>query len=125
MEERVLLGRARQIIEIPLASWKQDLVGIPQHGQARLQFMTEAHHQVRNFVVKEMLIQQKPIEPQFISKKLTIPLERVNYLLGELEQKLFFLVRNSTGAVSWAYPITVETTLHKLKFASGERLYGA
>lgn len=125
MEESVLLGRARRIIEIPFESWKQDLAGIPQHGQARLKFMTETHHQIRNFVVKEMLIQQKPIEPQFISKKLSVPLDRVNYLLGELEQKLFFLVRNSTGAVSWGYPITVETTLHKLKFASGERLYGA
>ena len=125
MEERVLLGRARQILEIPLETWKQDLAGIPQHGQERLKFMTETHHQIRNFIVKEMLIQQKPIEPAFISKKLGIPLDRVNCLLVELEQKLFFLVRNRNGAVSWAYPITVETTRHKLKFASGEHLYGA
>ena len=72
MEERVLLGRARQIIEIPLESWKQDLARIPQHSQARLKFMKETHHQIRNFVVKEILIQQKPIEPQFISKKLNL-----------------------------------------------------
>ena len=28
--------------------------------------------------------------------------------MDELEQKLFFLVRNAQGEVSWAYPVTVE-----------------
>jgi len=54
-----------------------------------------------------------------------MPMERVKSILEELERKLFFLVRNEQGAVSWAYPMTVETTPHKLSLASGERLYGA
>ena len=87
--------------------------------------MTDAHHQIRYFVVKEMASRQKPIEPEFISKQLNIPLEQVNLILAELQEKLFFLVRNEQGAVVWAYPVTVETTPHKLSFASGERLYGA
>jgi hypothetical protein len=124
MEEKILLGRDREILEIPQATWKQELAQIPQHSQARLNFMTDTHHQIRYFVVKEMVIRQKPIEPELISEKLSIPLE-VNFLLEELERKLFFLVRNEQGAVAWAYPITVETTPHKLSFASGERLYGA
>lgn len=125
MEEKVLLGRNREILEIPQAAWKQDLAQIPQHSQARLDFMTNAHHQIRCFVVKEMVIRQKPIEPELISEKLNIPLKRVNFLLEELERKLFFLVRNEQGAVAWAFPVTVEITPHKLSFASGERLYGA
>lgn len=125
MEETILLGRDQEIFEFPQAKWKQELAQIPQHSQARLNFMTDAHHQIRYFVVKEMVIRQKPIEPDLISEKLNIPLDRVNFLLEELERKLFFLVRNEQGAVAWAYPITVETTPHKLKFTSGERLYGA
>ena len=125
MEEKILIGRDREILEIPQATWKQELAQIPQHSQTRLNFMTNTHHQIRNFVVKEMAIRQKPIEPKLISEKLSIPLEQVNFLLEELERKLFFLVRNEQGAVTWAYPITVETTPHKLSFASGERLYGA
>ncbi len=125
MEEKILLGRDRGMIEIPQTTWKQELAQIPQHSQARLNFMTETHHQMRYFVVKEMAIRQKPIEPELISEKLSIPLERVNFLLEELERKLFFLVRNEGGAVAWAYPITVETTPYNLSFASGERLYGA
>lgn len=125
MEEIILLGRDREILEFPGATWKQELAQIPQHGQTRLNFMTDTHHQIRYFVVKEMAIRQKPIEPELISEKLSIPLERVNFILEELERKLFFLVRNEQGAAAWAYPITVETTPHKLSFASGERLYGA
>jgi hypothetical protein len=125
MEEKILLGRDGEMLEIPEGTWKKELAQIPQHGQARLKFMTDAHHQIRYFVVKEMAIRQEPIEPGLISEELGIPLERVNFLLEELERKLFFLVRNEGGAVAWAYPITVETTAHELRFASGERLYGA
>jgi hypothetical protein len=87
--------------------------------------MTEGHHQVRYFVVRELVDGGKPVEPQRISEKLNLPLERVNLILEELESKLFFLVRNTQGAVAWAYPVTVEPTPHRLNFGTGERLFGA
>jgi len=125
MEEKVLLGRDQQILEIPQTMWKQHLTQIPQHSQTRLNFMTKAHHQVRNFAVRELVNRQKPIEAEFISELLKIPDEQVNSILDELERKLFFLVRNEQNAVAWAYPVTVETTPHRLNFSSGERLFGA
>ena len=125
MEANILLGRDQKILEIPRATWEGHLAQIPGHSQSRLNFMTESHHQIRNLVVKEMVNRQKPIEPRFISEKLDMPLERMEPILEELESKLSFLVRNEQGAVAWAYPVTVEATPHKLKFASGERLYGA
>jgi hypothetical protein len=125
VEERILLGRSQEIIEIPAAVWKGHLAQIPQHSQARLSFMTEAHHQVRTLVVKELATRQKPIRPEFISERLELPLAQVKGILEELEEKLFFLVRDGQGAVAWAYPVTVEPTPHRLHFSSGERLYGA
>ena len=125
MDTKILLGRDQKILEIPQATWKQHLTEIPQHSQARLNFMTEAHHQIRYFVVKEMANRQKPIEPELVSEELNMPFERVKTLLEELERGLFFLVRNEQGAVAWAYPVTVETTPHRLNFSNGERLYGA
>ena len=86
--------------------------------------MTGAHHRVRYFVVKGLADKQKPIEPEFISKTLNMPLAQVTDILEELERKLFFLVRDEQGAVVWAYPVTVETTPHSLNFNTGERLYG-
>jgi hypothetical protein len=125
MEEKVLIGQGQEIHEISLETWKQGLAQVPQHIQSRLSFMTNAHHQIRYFVVKEMAITQKPIKPEFISERLNMPLGLVQSILEELERKLFFLVRNDHGAVSWAFPITVETTPHKIDFSSGEHLYAA
>lgn len=87
--------------------------------------MTEDHHRVRYFVVGELPRTGRPLQPEFISQSLGLPLPRVNHILGELEENLFFLVRNRQGAVSWAFPVTVEKTPHELLFSTGERLYGA
>jgi hypothetical protein len=125
MEKKIFLGRDQNILEVPESTWKQHLTQIPQHSQSRLSFMTETHHQIRYFVVEELVNRQKPIEPEFISEELNIPFELVKSTLEELERKLFFLVRNEQGAVAWAYPVTIETTPHKMNFSSGERLYGA
>jgi hypothetical protein len=87
--------------------------------------MSEEHHQIRYFVVKELPNRGEPLEPEVISQSLQLPLVRVRAILNELEQKLFFLVRNAQGAVSWAYPVTAEPTPHRLTFSTNERLYGA
>lgn len=125
MSETILLGQGRQITEIPRKKWEEYLSQVPQHSETRLGFMSEEHHRVRYFVVRELPRTGKPIQPEFVSQSLELPLARVNTILDELEKNLFFLVRNSQGAVSWAYPVTVEKTPHDLAFSTGERLYGA
>ncbi len=125
MEERILLGRDQEMLEIPQATWKQHLTQIPQHSQTRLNFMINAHHQVRYFVVRELVNQQQPLKPKFIADALQMPLDQVDIILEELESRLFFLVRNEQQAVVWAYPVTVEVTPHRLSFSSGERLFAA
>jgi hypothetical protein len=87
--------------------------------------MSREHHLIRRFVVKELPRAGNPLKPELISQRLKLPVGRVNTILDELERNLFFLVRNSQGAVTWAYPVTVEKTPHELVFSTGERLYGA
>ncbi len=125
MGQSILLGQNQQLQKVPQAMWKQHLAQVPEHAPARLSFMTEAHQRVRNFVVKELALRQQPLEPKYISENLDLPLDQVTRILDELEKKLFFLVRNGQGAVTWAYPVTVEVTPHRLSFDSGEKLYAA
>jgi hypothetical protein len=125
MQNNILVGRDQKMEEIPEATWLDHLGQVPQNGASRLNFMTPIHHQIRYFVVKELAYRQKPIEPGHKSEKLNIQLDKVIATLEELERKLFFLVRNEQGAVTWAYPVTVEITPHKIRFNSGERLYSA
>ena len=125
MGETILLGRGQQILELPRDTWEQHLSQVPQHSQAMLGFMSDAHHQVRRFVVRELPSRGKAIEPEVIARSLQLPTERVEALLDELASKLFFLVRNEGGAVSWAYPVTVDPTPHRLSLSTGERCYAA
>ena len=125
MEEKILIGQGQTFLEISRRTWEQQLDQIPQHSHARLSFMTDAHHLVRNFVVKELVKLQKPVKPELISETLDMPLNEVMVIVEELERKLFFLVRNEQDAVAWAYPVTVEPTPHRLNFSTGERLFGA
>ena len=125
MNKPILLGRGRQMMPVPSVAWQEHLAQAPQHHQTRLAFMTEAHHRVRYFVVRELPARGEPIPPEFIAQELGLPLSQVAVILEELERHLFFLVRNDRGAVSWAYPVTVEPTPHRLTYSTGEQGYAA
>lgn len=125
MNETVLTGRGRQIESMPRSEWEGHLSKVPEAMKTRLSFMTRQHHLVRYLVVRELPRIGKPIAPEIIASKLMLPLPRVNEILGELEERLFFLVRNESGHVAWAYPVTADQTPHRLIFSTGERIYGA
>lgn len=125
MSEAILIGRGRQLSSIPRGQWEEQLSKVPQSMKTRLSFMTRQHHLVRYFVVRSLPRIGRPIPPELIAAKLMIPVPRVNAILAELEEKLFFLVRDERGHVSWAYPVTVDETPERLSFSTGERIYAA
>src|SRR5262249_44571796 len=125
MAEIILMGRGRQVTPVPRIEWEQHLAHVPHHQETRLRFMSAAHHQVRYFVVRELPRIGAPIPPEVIADALQLSLARVHTILDELEQQLFFLVRNAQGAVSWAFPVTVDSTPHRLTFSTGEHVFAA
>jgi len=92
----------------------------------RLAFMTPRHHAVRNFVVRELPRHGgRPLKPAQIATSVGLDIPAVTGLLDDLEKHLFFLVRNGLGEVSWAFPVTSDRTPHRLRFSTGERIFGA
>ena len=125
MSETILMGQGRQIVKIPREGWEHHLSQVPHHTEARLSFMSEEHHLVRYFVVRELPRVGEPLSPEFIAQELNLPIARVNVILDELEKHLTFLFRNEQGAVAWAYPVTVDSTPHHATFSTGEQVYAA
>jgi hypothetical protein len=125
MNDAVLIGRGNQMMAIPQSQWEEHLQAVPEHGRERLAFMSADHHRLRYFVVRELPLRGRPLEPEYIAARLGLTLERTAEILTELEQRLFFLVRDGQGAVSWAYPVTADATPHQLTFDSGEQIYAA
>jgi hypothetical protein len=111
-DDSVLIGRGTTIVKIPADHWKSHVAAATERISARLAFMSEEHHLVRRFVVTQIARRVKPVTAAQITRQLKLPQDRVQQILGELESRLFFLARNSEGAVSWAYPFTVDHTPH-------------
>jgi hypothetical protein len=120
MDDSLLLGLWRYMLPIPHLTWQKQA-----HGNAQLDFMSEEHHRVRNFVVKELPRVGTPLSPEFIAQELGMPFTQVTGILEELERHMTFLFRNEHGAVAWAYPVTVEHTPHHVTFSTGEQVYAA
>jgi len=126
MKDTILIGRKGEISEVPAATWKSRLAGIHEVMEERLSFMTGEHHLVRTAAVGELPRNSgKPLRPEELAERTRLPLPRVLAILDELEERLFFLVRNDAGDVSWAFPVTTDRTPHRLSFSTGERLFGA
>ena len=91
-----------------------------------LDFMTPAHREVRNFVVRELPRNRgRALTPGQIARALGVNSDMTVRLLEDLERHLFFLVRDVHGNVSWAFPVTSDRTPHRLHFSTGERIFGA
>jgi hypothetical protein len=122
MNNALLLGVWRIMISLPPELWQKELA---KETQSDLAFMTPDHQLVRDFVVREMPRFNQPLSPETIAATIDLSLERVRSILEELEHAMTFLFRNASGAVTWAYPVTVDKTPHQVTFSSGEKLYAA
>src|SRR5438105_15298938 len=119
-KDSILIGRQDKLLEVPAEAFRAHL----EHARAslrsgpsqRVAFMTPEHHSVRNFAVRELPRNDgKPLKAGDIARRLRLPLAAVKALLDDLQKHLFFLVLNPEGEVSWAYPVTVEETPHRLR----------
>jgi hypothetical protein len=120
MDDQLLLGLWRCVLPVPPQIWQRIV-----KGDANLEFMNADHHRVRNLVVEALPRERQPLHPEWISQKLSLPLPQIVEILDELERNMTFLFRNPEGAVTWAYPVTVDKTPHHISFSSGEQVYAA
>ena len=120
MNDQMLLGLWRCVLPIPSKIWRSVI-----KGDADLGFMQPDHHRVRNLAVEAIPREGQPLSPAWISQRLGLPLPRVVEILDELERNMTFLFRNPQGAVTWAYPVTVDKTPHRVTFNTGEQTYSA
>jgi len=125
MQNRLLKGLWRYLVPVPQPIWQKKLSQHAGKIRKEIRFMTPDHHRVRNFVVTELPRVGKPLSPGYISAQLNMPIEGVTRFLDELEAHMTFLFRNPQGEVTWAYPVTVERTPHRVSFSTGEEIFAA
>ena len=125
MNNNLLLGLFRCVLPVPRVLWQKQVCRNARHLDAGLGFMSAEHHLVRNFVVKELPHMAKPMSPESIAHGIGLPVAQVQTILDELQKHMTFLFRNELGAVTWAYPVTVEKTPHHVALSTGDQIHAA
>ena len=120
---RALLGLGRAMLPIPDFVWKSAVRASARKVSASLGFMSPDHRRVHHFVVTELPRAGAPLLPSEIADALHITGARVEAILAELARRLTFVARDENGAVTWAYPVTVEETPHRAHLDCGEDAY--
>ncbi len=123
MRDRLLLGVGRYMLPIPRVVWQRLVASGVRKTPARLGFMSEDHHRVRDFAVTELPRTGAPLPPESFAEALDLDMERVGTILDDLEKHLTFVFRTDPRAVTWAYPVTVDETPHHASFSTGEEAY--
>jgi hypothetical protein len=127
MDKKLLLGLGHLTLPIPPAIWKR--TAGDNLGDDPTAFMTDNHRRVHHYCVVELCRQGIPLTPDRIAAGLDLSLGLVVNILDDLEQHKTFLFRGGqkgpAGAVTWAYPVTVDQTPHRVHLSSGEQTYAA
>ena len=125
MQNTLMLGLWRYVINVPPFLWQKQIEKGKRSFERAYGRLSEEQRAVHHFTVTELPYAGKPLSPKLISEKLSIPVARIKAILDTLEKRMTFLFRNVRGDVTWAYPVTVEKTPHKITFSTGEKLYAA
>ena len=125
MNTPIFSGLWRFMIKVPPALWEKQIKKHRRRILDDLDFMTPAHRRVHHYSVRAIPGRSTPLPAEEIADALDIEIAKVNDLLGDLERHMTFLFRNERGEVTWAYPMTVEKTPHRLTFDDGGTCYAA
>jgi hypothetical protein len=125
MKDNIYLGSGSLFTPVPSSIWRQMFSHESHDTAAKLDFMSTDHHKIRDFVVKQIPEVGGPITTEYIAESLELNPEDVARIIDELEVKMTFLYRGSPEGVTWAYPVTVDHTPHRVIFDSGLQTFAA
>jgi hypothetical protein len=112
-------------VRVPKVLWRRIIDAEARRGQSRVEWFTEDHHRVRDFVVTEIARTGEPVGVEQITATCGINKQRALAIIEELEKGMTFLFRTDRDTVDWAYPVTARRTPHRVQLDSGERFFAA
>jgi len=125
MSDTVLWGEGADLVVKPCAEWLAAIHARAPLTREKLR-LTGAARAVREYAVRELARNSgRPLAPERISAALGLPLAETQECLRDLEKRLFFVVLDAQGRVSWAFPVTSARTPHQVRLSIGENTWGA
>ncbi len=125
MKDNIYLGMGALFIPIPSFIWRRLVAKTASDAEDNLNFMSADHHAVRDFVVTQIPEVDEPISVAAIAECLDMSVEDIKRIIDELEESMTCLYRSRPEGVTWAYPVTVDSTPHRVTFDSGQQTFAA
>ena len=118
MFERVLLGVGRRMFPIPEVLFR---AGVRRDSGklARRPQLEPNERRVHHHAVRQIPDRRAPIPPQAFADELNLELDEVVRILDELELRMTYLCRRGGEDVVWAYPVTADQTVHRVRMEGG------
>lgn len=125
MRQSVLARLSRLAVRVPRHLWRLVVVREARRAGHHIEWMTPAHHQLRDFAVTEIIRTAEPVSPEQFAAGTGVAVDLVSGLLTDLEKRKTFVFRSDGVNVDWAYPVTATETPHRIRLDSGERFFAA
>lgn len=122
---KAFIGIWRFLLPLPQALVRRDIRNSAYAICRKSVDISEDERRVHRFVVTAITNTCKPVTPEMIAQELDMPLDRVKTIVDKLEGMKFFFYRYNNVGINWAYPVTAEDQLYKMRFDTGEQFYAA
>ena len=87
--------------------------------------LTPLQRKLHAIIVRDLPGAAAPLSAATVAERAEETVAAVEQALADLHTWLGFIALDDSGAVRWAYPVTVANTPHHLAFESGERMTAA
>lgn len=125
MEEHIFFGRGRDLMEISSKGWRHFINEAPERSKEFHPGITLEHLQIRDYAIETLALTGKALQPATIERAFNKSKKRVEKILDDLQRNLVFIARDDQGAVTWAHPVTVNPTPHRLHLSEGEAFFAS
>ena len=119
------VGLRRHMLKLPSAVGTRRVASVVRQTEEVMAELSDDHRRLHRLLVTELPRAGAPLLPEAVAERLDLPPSTVSEMFDDLGARKALIARDDQGAVTWAYPITVEHTRHRITFRSGERLYAA
>jgi hypothetical protein len=122
MHKGELLGFSRWTLSVPSLFRERQMAAVIQDFDRGLRGLTDDHRLVHRLLVLWLIKTKRPAEIIEVAEKMKLTIDRAAEIIAGLDRNTGLLRRNTDGAVTGAYPVTLDKERGRLVLSTGDEV---
>ncbi len=122
MNKGELLGFSRWILSVPSLFRERQMAAVIRDFDRGLRGLSDDHRLVHRRLVLWLIKSKRPVEVIEAAEKMKLTIDCTAEIIAGLDRNTGLLQRNADGAVTGAYPVTLDQTRGRLILATGDEV---